>query len=277
VHENAPEQSRPIAMTAASSAHNPLINSLLASFARDDSSNLSRHLEWVSMPLGSGLHGPSELIKHAYFPCTAIVSLHYITSLGASAEIAGVGSEGMIGSAIFMGADSTLNSATVHTGGYGYRVERRALQQAFEHSLPLRQVLLRYMQALMTQIVQTAACYRHHSVEQQLGSWLMATYDRMQEPDELVMTQELLASLLGVRRESITQAAGKLQALGLISYRRGHIRVISVSGLRSYACECYSVVRTELQRLASCTKKHGCVSEQATRNKIVQNQDPGRR
>ena len=138
----------------------------------------------------------------------------------------------------------------MHTGGYGYRLDRRILLQAFEHSVSLQRVLLRYTQALMTQIVQTAACYRHHNVEQQLSGWLVATHDRMHQPDELVMTQELVASLLGVRRESITQAAGKLQALGHISYRRGHIRINSVAGLRSCACECYGVVRKELQRLA---------------------------
>jgi len=202
------------------------------------------------MPLGTSLHGPGELIKFAYFPCTSIVSLHYITQSGASAETAGVGSEGIVGTSIFMGGESTLSSAMVHTGGYGYRLDRRTLQNAFEHSPTLQKVLLRYMQALMTQIVQTAACYRHHSVEQQLSGWLVATHDRMRQPDELVMTQELLANLLGVRRESITQAAGKLQALGHISYRRGHIRVNDVSGLRRCACECYNVVRKELLRLA---------------------------
>jgi len=239
-----------MAALKASGTHSPLVNSLLAGLAADDLTSLSQHLEWASMPLGTSLHGPRELIKHAYFPCTSIVSLHYITSSGASAETAGVGSEGIIGTPIFMGADSTLSSAMVHTGGYGYRLDRRILQREFERSLSLRKSLLRYVQALMTQIVQTAACYRHHSVEQQLGGWLVATHDRMQQPDELVMTQELLSSLLGVRRESITQAAGRLQALGHISYRRGHIRVNDLAGLRSAACECYNLVRKELRRLA---------------------------
>lgn len=204
------------------------------------------------MPLGSTLHGPREQIKHAYFPCTSIVSLHYITDSGGSAETAGVGAEGMVGTPIFMGGDSSLSSAMVHTGGYGYRIDRRTLSQAFEHSATLQRVLLRYTQALMTQIVQTVACYRHHNVEQQLSGWLVATHDRMHQPNELVMTQELLASLLGVRRESITQAAGKLQAFGHISYRRGHIRVNDITGLRSCACECYDVVRKELLRLTAC-------------------------
>ena len=237
-------------MIAASSTHSPLLNSLLASLSKDDFASLSEHLEYISMPLGTSLHGPGELIKHAYFPCTSIVSLHYITDSGGTAETAGIGSEGIVGTPIFLYADSTLSSAIVHTGGYGYRLDRRILLQAFEHSVSLQRVLLRYTQALMTQIVQTAACYRHHNVEQQLSGWLVATHDRMHQPDELVMTQELVASLLGVRRESITQAAGKLQALGHISYRRGHIRINSVAGLRSCACECYGVVRKELQRLA---------------------------
>ena len=201
-------------MIAISSGHNPLVNALLASLPEEDFASLSPHLEWIAMPLGTNLHGPGALIKQAYFPCTAIVSLHYVTESGASAETAGVGSE------------------------------------AFEQSPALQNVLLRYMQALMTQIVQTAACYRHHCVEQQLSGWLVATHDRMRHSDELVMTQELLSSLLGVRRESITQAAGKLQALGHISYRRGHIRINNVAGLRNCACECYNVVRKELLRLA---------------------------
>ncbi len=237
-------------MIAISSGHNPLVNALLASLPEEDFASLSPHLEWIAMPLGTNLHGPGALIKQAYFPCTAIVSLHYVTESGASAETAGVGSEGIVGTPIFTGGDSTLSSAMVHTGGYGYRLDRRTLQKAFEQSPALQNVLLRYMQALMTQIVQTAACYRHHCVEQQLSGWLVATHDRMRHSDELVMTQELLSSLLGVRRESITQAAGKLQALGHISYRRGHIRINNVAGLRNCACECYNVVRKELLRLA---------------------------
>lgn len=237
-------------MIALSSTHSPLHNSLLASIEKEDFDSLSEQLEHVSMPLGSSLHGSGELIKYAHFPCTSIVSLHYITHSGGTAETAGIGSEGIVGTPIFLYADSTLSSAIVHTGGYGYRLDRRILLQAFEHSVSLQRVLLRYTQALMTQIVQTAACYRHHNVEQQLSGWLVATHDRMHQPDELVMTQELVASLLGVRRESITQAACKLQALGHISYRRGHIRINSVAGLRSCACECYGVVRKELQRLA---------------------------
>ncbi len=237
-------------MIAPSSTHSPLRNSLLASLTKEDFASLSENLEYVFMALGSSLHGSRELIKYAYFPCTSIVSLHYITESGESAETAGVGSEGMVGTAIFMGGDSTLSSAVVHTSGYGYRLNRRTLSQAFEQSHTLQRVLLRYMQALMTQIVQTAACYRHHSVEQQLSSWLVATHERMHQPEELVMTQELIASLLGVRRESITQAARNLQALEHISYRRGHIRVNSVDGLKSCACECYSVVKKELRRVA---------------------------
>lgn len=224
-------------------------NDLLASLPAAYLAELGAALEWVPMRLGEMLYEPGQRLSHAYFPSSAVVSLHCVTSSGASAETAGVGHEGMVGIPLFLGGDTTCISALVHTGGYGWRLDRHRLIQEFVRGGALRRTLLLYTQALMTQIAQTAACYRHHSVEQQLSAWLMATFDRMPAED-VVMTQELLASLLGVRRESVSQAAGKLHGLGYISYRRGHISVLDPAGLRAHACECYSVVRREMRRLA---------------------------
>jgi CRP-like cAMP-binding protein len=196
------------------------------------------------------VYEPGSQQRYAYFPTTAIVSLQYVTESGASAETAGVGSEGMVGVSIFMGGDTTSSSAVVQTAGHGYRVERIYLKQAFSRTGLLQSLLLRYTQALMTQMAQTAACNRHHSVEQQLCRWLLQTMDRL--PDrELVMTQELVASMLGVRRESVTETAGQLQTAGYIRYRRGHIAVLNRAGLERHACECYGVVKKELERLQS--------------------------
>lgn len=226
------------------------MNDLLAGLPAADLAPLCAGLEWVPMCLGDRLYQPDEQLRHAYFPATAVVSLHYVTDTGASVETTGVGHEGVVGIALFMGGNTTSSSAVVHTGGHGWRLERGLLQAQFDRGGALRQALLRYTQALMTQISQTAACYRHHSVEQQLSGWLMAASDRL-PPGELAMTQELLSGLLGVRRESITQAAGRLQALGHIRYRRGHIRVLDAQGLRGCACECYGVVKAEMRRLAA--------------------------
>jgi CRP-like cAMP-binding protein len=209
---------------------------------------LEPHLELVAMPLGQMLYEPGSPQRHAYFPTTAIVSLHYVTASGASAETAGVGNEGMVGVSIFMGGDTTSSSAVVQTAGHGYRMERGRLKQEFGRAGLLQSLLLRYTQALMTQMAQTAACNRHHSVEQQLCRWLLLTMDRLPER-ELVMTQELVASMLGVRRESVTETAGQLQTAGYIRYRRGHIAVLNRDGLERHACECYGVVKKELSRL----------------------------
>ena len=227
----------------------PRLNRLLASLSAADFATLAPDLEAVPMRLGQMLYEPGQQLHHAYFPGTAVVSLHYVTESGASAEITGVGPEGVIGLALFLGGNTTSSSAVVHTGGIGWRLDRHRLQQAFANSATLRLALLRSTQAVMVQIAQTAACYRHHSVEQQMSRWLMATMDRMPS-GELVMTQELLASLLGVRRESITHAAARLQELGLIRNRRGHIAVLDATGLGRNACECYHAVKLELQRLA---------------------------
>jgi CRP-like cAMP-binding protein len=201
------------------------------------------------------LYEPGGQLQHAYFPTTAIVSLHYVTESGASAETAGVGNEGVVGISLFMGGDTTPSSAVVQTAGHAYRLERRLLKQEFNRAGALQRLLLRYTQALMTQMAQTAVCNRHHAVEQQLCRWLLLTLDRLPS-NELVMTQELVAGMLGVRREGITEAAGKLQRAGFISYRRGHIAVLDRSGLETRACECYSVVKKEMNRLLSDEPGH---------------------
>lgn len=230
------------------SCHNPNQNHLLAALPATEFDPLSVDLELVPMLLGDMLYEPGQQLRYAYFPTTAVVSLHYVTMAGASAEIAGVGREGVVGISLFLGGDSTVSSAVVQSGGHGYRLERRLLLRAFDRAGPLQRVLLRYTQALITQIAQTAACNRHHSVEQQLSRWLLSTSDRL-PAGELMLTQELVAGLLGVRRESITEAAGALRDAGYIRYRRGHISILDPIGLQTCACECYGVVKKELGRL----------------------------
>src|SRR4249920_3174626 len=222
--------------------HSPNQNHLLAALPAAEFERLAPSLELASMPLGMILYEPGEQLQYAYFPTTAIVSLHYVMESGASAETAGVGNEGVVGISLFMGGDTTPSSAVVQTAGHAYRLESRLLKQEFGRAGAMRGLLLRYTQALITQMFQTAACNRHHSVEQQLCRWLLLTLDRAPSR-ELVMTQELVASMLGVRREGITEAAGKLQHAGIIRYRRGHIAVLERTGLESHACECYAVVK----------------------------------
>jgi CRP-like cAMP-binding protein len=235
-------------MTPTPSSHSPTQNHLLAALPLAEFGPLSAHLELVPMPLGDILYEPHGPLLHAYFPTTAIVSLHYVMESGASAETAAVGNEGVVGISLFMGGDTTPSSAVVHTAGHGYRLESRALKQAFSQAGAMQRLLLRYTQALIAQMVQTAACNRHHTVEQQLCRWLLLALDRGPSR-ELVMTQELVASMLGVRREGITETAGKLQNAGFIRYRRGHITVLERSGLETLACECYAVLKKELSRL----------------------------
>jgi len=230
--------------------HNPKQNHLLAALTQPELDHFSASLELIPLPLGKMLYEPDMQLQHAYFPTTAIVSLHYVTETGASAETAGVGNEGVVGISLFMGGDTTPSSAVVQTGGYAYRLDRRVLKQEFARAGGFQHLLLRYTQALITQMAQTAVCNRYHSVEQQLCRWLLLTLDRL-GPEELIMTQELVASMLGVRREGITEAAGNLQRAGFISYRRGHIAVTDREGLESHACECYAVVKKELDRLLS--------------------------
>jgi len=228
----------------------PNQNHLLAALPTAEFERLSPHLKLVSMPLGHMLYKPGEQMQHAYFPATAVVSLHYVMESGVSAESAGVGNEGVVGISLFMGGATTPSSAVVLIAGDAYRLEARLLMQEFDRAGLAQHLLLRYTQALMTQMSQTAACNRHHTVEQQLCRWLLLTLDRM-ATNELVMTQELVANMLGVRREGITEAAGRLQQACIISYRRGHIAVLERSGLETRACECYAVVKKELARLLS--------------------------
>ncbi len=233
---------------APSSPHRPSQNHLLAALAAEDLARLAPQLELVPLRLGQVIYQPGEHLRHVYFPTTAIISLHYVMASGSSAEITAVGNDGVVGIALFMGGDTTPSSATVPIAGHGYRLESRVLKQEFNGGGLIQRVLLRYTQALMTQVTQTGACNRHHSIAQQLCRWLLLTLDRSGS-DELVITQELIASTLGVRREGITEAAGKLQRAGHISYRRGHISVLHRPGLETMACECYAVVRKEVDRL----------------------------
>ena len=235
---------------AVSAPHNPSQNHLLAALPKAEFERLAPNLELVPMPLGEVLYESGGKLQHVYFPTTSIVSLHYVIENGSTAEIAGVGNEGIVGISLFMGGNSTPSRAIVQTAGYGYRLNAQLMMEEFNRAGLMMRLLLRYTQALMTQMSQTAVCNRYHSVEQQLCRWLLLTLDRLSS-DELVMTQELVASMLGVRREGITEAAGKLQHAGFIRYRRGHITVLDRSGLVAHVCECYAVVKKEFDRLLS--------------------------
>lgn len=229
---------------------NPNQNLLIGALPSAEFARLAPHLQLAPLALGSVLYESGGRLQNAYFPTTAIVSLHYVTASGASSEIAGVGHEGMVGVSLFMGGNSTTNSAVVQTAGHGYRLDRNVLLEEFGRNGVFQQLLLRYTQALMAQMAQTAVCNRHHSVEEQLCRWLLVTLDRI-PGGELTMTQELVASMIGVRREGITEAAGHLQAEGYIRYRRGHISVLNRIGLEKRVCECYGVVKKEFGRLMS--------------------------
>ena len=229
-------------------SHCPQQNHLLAALPPDEFARLSPHLELVSMPLGEVLYESGDRLRHVYFPTTSIVSLLYVMEDGASAEIAVVGNEGVLGIALFMGGETTPSRAIVQSAGHGYRLQSDVLKDEFSRAGPMLHLLLRYTQALITQMAQTAVCNRHHSVDQQLCRWLLMSLDRLSS-NELVMTQELIANMLGVRREGVTEAAGKLQDAGLIHYRRGHIIVIDRAGLETRTCECYAVVKKEFDRL----------------------------
>ncbi len=230
--------------------HDPGQNLLLAALPREDFERLAPHLERVPMPLGQMIYEPGSQLQHAYFPITAIVSLHYVMESGDSASVAGVGNEGMVGISLYMGGDTTPSSAVVQTAGEAWRLERRLLKAEFDRAGPMQRLLLRYTQALMAQMSQTAVCNRHHSVEQQLCRWLLVTLDRIPS-GQFVMTQEQVAGMLGVRRESITEVAGRLQQAGAILSRRGHIEVLERTRLEARVCECYGVVGKEFSRLLS--------------------------
>lgn len=229
-------------------ACSPRQNQLLAALVPQDFAFMSGHLELVWLPLGELLYEPGVQLKYAYFPTTAIVSLHYVVESGGSAEIAAIGNEGLVGVSLLTGGDVTIGSATVQVAGHAYRLPRAMFKNEFERRPTTRRLLLLYTQALITQIAQNAVCNRYHTVEQQLCRWLLMARDRACV-NRMAMTHELLATALGVRRESITAAAGKLQRAGCINYRHGQIEILDRSGLEAAACECYTVVKNEFHRL----------------------------
>lgn len=226
----------------------PQRNHLLAALSQEECDRIYPHLKLVPMPLGKVLYESGDVLQHVYFPADCIVSLLYVLEDGASAEISVVGNEGMIGIALFMGGETTPNRAVVQSAGYAYRLLGPLLKEEFHRSGDMQLLLLRYTQALITQMAQTAVCNRHHSVDQQLCRWLLLSLDRL-TGNELTMTQELIANMLGVRREGVTEAAGKLQKQGVIHYSRGKITVLDRLQLETLCCECYSVVRKETDRL----------------------------
>ena len=230
-----------------SPAHHPKDNRLLAALPDTEWQRWLPDLEWVQLPLGEVLYESGGALSHVYFPTTAIVSLLYVMENGASAEIAVVGYEGLVGISLFMGGESTPSRAVVQSAGEGFRMKAAAIKDVFNHP-PVLHLLLRYTQALITQMAQTAVCNRHHSLDQQLCRWLLLSLDRL-KGSELVMTQELIANMLGVRREGVTDSALKLQKAGLIQYSRGRISVLDRPGLESRSCECYAVVKKEYDRL----------------------------
>jgi len=231
-----------------SSPHTPKQNHLLDALPASDYDRIHAHLELVPMALGEVLYESGVQLRYVYFPTTSILSLLYVMENGASAEIAIVGNEGILGISLFMGGETTPSRAVVQSAGHAFRLKAALLKNEFGRFGPTMHLLLRYTQALITQMAQTAVCNRHHSVDQQLCRWLLLSLDRLQTND-LSMTQELIANMLGVRREGVTAAAGKLQAAGLIQYRRGRITVLDRRGLEARSCECYQVVKTEFDRL----------------------------
>src|SRR6202795_3206666 len=231
-----------------SSPHTPKQNHLLAALPADDYARLVGDLELIPMPLGWAVYESGGHMGYVYFPTTSIVSLLYVMENGASAEIAITGNEGLVGISLFMGGESTPSRAVVQSAGNGYRLKASALKKEFALGGNLHNLALCFTQALITQMAQTAVCNRHHSVDHQLCRWLLLSLDRLPS-NELTMTQEFIANMLGVRREGLTEAAGKLQEAGLIQYRRGRITVLNRPGLEARSCECYQVVKTEFDRL----------------------------
>ena len=242
--------------TASQPKHLPEHNYLLAALTLDERARVFPHLRLVSMPLGKVLYESGDALEYVYFPTNSIVSLLYVLESGASAEISVVGNEGLIGIALFMGGDTTPSRAIVQSAGHAYRLAGQWLKDEFHRNGGLQVLLLRYTQALITQMAQTAVCNRHHSVDQQLCRWLLLSLDRLKS-NKLVMTQELIANMLGVRREGVTDAAGKLQKLGAISYSRGRITVLDRPQLEQLCCECYSVVKRETDRIEKLASNRG--------------------
>ncbi len=226
----------------------PLQNHLLASLTAEAQQRIFPHLQLVDMPLGKVLYESGEMSRQVFFPTDSIVSLLYVMENGASAEISVVGNEGIVGIAVFMGGESTTSRAIVQSSGYAYQLAGQRLKDEFNRHADLQVLVLRYTQALITQMAQTAVCNRHHSIDQQLCRWLLLSLDRLR-CSEVKMTQELIANMLGVRREGVTEAAGKLQRLGVIEYHRGCIQVTDRKKLEALSCECYEVVKTETDRL----------------------------
>jgi CRP-like cAMP-binding protein len=233
----------------------PTQNDLLAALSAAELKRLRAHLELVDMPLGEVVYESGRHIDHVYFPTTCIVSLLYVLENGASAEIAVVGHEGVVGISLFMGGETTPSRAVVQSAGHAYRLPGQMIKNEFTRGGAMQHLMLRYTQSLITQMAQTAVCNRHHSVDQQLCRWLLLSIDRLSIP-EITMTQELIANMLGVRREGVTEAAGKLQKAGVISYRRGHIKVLNRLKLEAMSCECYEVVRRETARLLPLVSPH---------------------
>ncbi|MDF3196725.1 MAG: Crp/Fnr family transcriptional regulator [Gammaproteobacteria bacterium HGW-Gammaproteobacteria-13] len=229
-------------------APNPQQNHLLAALPDEVLERLLPHLELVEMPLGMVLYESGDTLRHVYFPTDSIVSLLYVMESGASAEISVVGNDGVIGVALFMGGESTTSRAIVQSAGSAYRVLGKRFKEEFNRHGDMLQLMLRYSQALITQMAQTAVCNRHHSIDQQLCRWLLLSLDRL-SGSQLAMTQELIANMLGVRREGVTEAAGKLHRLGVIDYSRGLITVLDRDKLERLSCECYAVVKRETDRL----------------------------
>ena len=232
---------------------NPEKNQLLAALPTAEWERWLPQLESVDLQLGQVLYEAGGTLSHVYFPTTAIVSLLYVMENGASAEIAMVGNEGIVGISLFMGGESTSSRAVVQSAGQGFRLKAQSVKEEFNRTGPVLHLLLRYTQALITQMAQTAVCNRHHTLDQQLCRWLLLSMDRL-EGNELMMTQELVANMLGVRREGVTEGAIKLQQAGLIRYARGHITVLDREGLEARTCECYAVVKKEYDRLLPTTK-----------------------
>ncbi len=228
--------------------HPPTANRLLCELPEEVKQRIFPHLELIELKLGQIISEAGSKLRYVYFPTDSIISLLYVMENGSSAEIAVVGNDGMVGVALFMGGESTTSRAVVQSGGLAYRLFGQRLKDEFNRHGALLHLLLRYSQVLLTQMAQTAVCNRHHTIEQQLCRWLLLSIDRLPD-DHLLMTQELIANMLGVRREGVTDAAGKLQRMGMINYSRGHIEVINRPLLEKTCCECYSVVRHESERL----------------------------
>ena len=237
-----------MAIPVISDNHNPRQNDILAALPLHDYQRLLPDLEFVPMPLGWALYEAGQKLTHAYFPTTSIVSLLYVMENGSSAEIAVTGYDGLVGISLFMGGNTTPSRAVVQSAGFGYRLKASALNREFKLGGKLQELSLSFTQALITQMAQTAVCNRHHSVDQQLCRWLLLSLDRL-PTNQLKMTQELIANMLGVRREGVTEAAGKLQNEGIIKYSRGLIEVLDRPRLEKRVCECYAVVKKEFDRL----------------------------